>query len=316
MKKALFAALAGAVVLAGCAKTEVVETSDSVNIRFDNAYVGNPTKATINQVTKDQFNNFYVLAYTNENANFFNNEKVYQDNGVYTYDVLKKWAQNAGYHFAAYSNGGYNAETDGKLEGVTFADESLEIADYTVDNANRRDLVVAISTTDLENNNTPVGFTFQHALAMVKFTIINGLGNNAIEITDFQVVDVPNTATMTLTKDAASVAWGATTANTTFTSEDFTSVANGEGESDEFVVIPSGAQTNLQITFTATVTPTNGGDASEETLTATIENYDWKPGFRYNYEATITAQDMKYIEFADPEVTEWGAWQDVTEDID
>ena len=240
---------------------------------------------------------------------------MYQDNGVYTYDVLKKWAQNAGYHFAAYSNGGYNAETDGKLEGVTFADESLVIADYTVKNADRRDLVVAISTTDLESNNEPVGFTFQHALAMVKFTIINGLGNNAIEITDFQVVDVPNTATMTLTKDAASVAWGATTANTTFTSEDFTSVANGEGESDEFVVIPSGAQTNLQITFTATVSPVSG-DPSTETLTATIENYDWKPGFRYNYEATITAQDMKYIEFADPEVTEWGAWQDVTEDID
>ena len=51
MKKALFAALAGAVVLAGCAKTEVVKTSDSVNIRFDNAYVGNPTKATINLTT-------------------------------------------------------------------------------------------------------------------------------------------------------------------------------------------------------------------------------------------------------------------------
>lgn len=315
MKKVLFAALAGVAVLASCAKTEVVKTSDSVNIRFDNAYVGNPTKATVNQIRKGQFDNFYVLAYTKENANFFNNEKVYQDNGVYTYDVLKKWAQNAGYHFAAYSNGGYNAETDGKLEGVTFANESLEIADYTVDNANRRDLVVAISTTDLESNNEPVGFTFQHALAMVKFTIINGLGNNAIEITDFQVVDVPNTATMTLTKDAASVAWGATTAKTTFTSEDFTSVANGEGESDEFVVIPSGAQTNLQITFTATVTPVSG-DPSTEPLTATIENYDWKPGFRYNYEATITAQDMKYIEFADPEVTEWGAWQDVTEDID
>lgn len=314
MKKVLFAALAGVAVLASCAKTEVVKTSDSVNIRFDNAYVGNPTKATVNQITEDQFDNFYVLATTTDNPTFFNNEKVYLENGVYTYDVLKLWKPGAGYAFAAYSNGGYAAGTDGKLENVSFANGTLTITDYTVLNDDKRDLVASISSTNLEDVNTPVQFGFNHALAMVKFTLVNGLGENEIQITDFSVIDVPNTATMTL--DADGMEWGATSAVTTFTSADFTCAANGEGVSDEFVVIPVQNGTSLEISFTATVTPTNGGDESVKTLTATIDTYQWQAGMRYNYKATITASDMDYIEFADPTVTPWDDYTDFVEDID
>ena len=285
MKKVLFAALVGVAVLASCAKTEVVKTSDSVNIRFDNAYVGNPTKATVNQITEDQFDNFYVLATTTDNPTFFNNEKVYL----------------------------YAAGTDGKLENVSFANGTLTITDYTVLNDDKRDLVASISSTNLEDVNTPVQFGFNHALAMVKFTLVNGLGENEIQITDFSVIDVPNTATMTL--DADGMEWGATSAVTTFTSADFTCAANGEGVSDEFVVIPVQNGTSLEISFTATVTPTNGGDESVKTLTATIDTYQWQAGMRYNYKATITASDMDYIEFADPTVTPWDD-TDFVEDID
>ncbi|HIZ88206.1 MAG TPA: fimbrillin family protein [Candidatus Coprenecus pullistercoris] len=302
MKKALFAALAGVVVLAGCAKTEVVETSDSANIRFDNAFVGNPTKATVNQVATDQFDNFYVLAYTTDNANFFSNEKVYLKNGVYVYDDLKQWKQNAGYAFAAYSNGGYNAATDGVLTGVTFAGDELKIADYTVKNDDKRDLVVSISDTELETANTPVAFTFDHALAMIKFTLNNGVGDNDIQITGFTVKQVPNTATMTL--NAGSIKWGATSANTDFTSADFTSTQETAGESDEFVVIPVTDGVNLEIAFTATVAKADGTQITND-LKSTIATYTWQPGYRYNYVATITGTDLEVIEFAAPVVTTW-----------
>ncbi|HIZ85553.1 MAG TPA: fimbrillin family protein [Candidatus Coprenecus stercoravium] len=302
MKKVLLAALAGVVVLAGCAKTEVVETSDSASIRFDNAFVGNPTKATVNQVATDQFDNFYVLAYTTDNANFFSNEKVYLKNGVYVYDDLKQWKQNAGYAFAAYSNGGYNAATDGVLTGVTFASDELQIADYTVKNDDKRDLVVSISDTDLETTNEPVAFTFDHALAMIKFTLNNGVGDNDIQITGFTVKQVPNTATMTL--NAEGIKWGATSANTDFTSADFTSTQETAGESDEFVVIPVTDGVNLEIAFTATVTKTDGTQITND-LKSTIATYTWQPGYRYNYVATITGTDLEVIEFAAPVVTTW-----------
>lgn len=303
MKKAIIAALSvGAMVLAGCAKTEVTDIPDSRYIGFDNAFIGNPTKATVNQITKGQFDNFYVLAYTTDDANFFSNEKVYLKNDVYVYDDLKQWTQNAGYAFAAYSNGGYNAATDGVLTGVTFAKDELQIADYTVKNDDKRDLVVSISDTDLETTNTPVAFTFDHALAMIKFTLNNGVGDNDIQITDFTVKQVPNTATMTLNADG--IKWGATSANTDFTSADFTSTQETAGESDEFVVIPVTSGVNLEIAFTATVTKTGGTQITND-LKSTIAAYTWQPGYRYNYVATITGTDLNVIEFADPEVTPW-----------
>lgn len=310
MKKALFGALAGAVVLAGCAKTEVVKTSDSVNIRFDNAYVGNPTKAGV--VTTETIDNFYVYATktvggATEN-DFFNNEKVYLSNGVFVYDNLKLW-EAATYKFAAYSNGG-NAGVDGKLEGVSFDGTSLAIADYNCDAV--KDLVVSTKANSIDAANDPVQFTFAHALAMVKFTLKNGIGNNDIVITNFKVAGVKNTADVTVNGDNV-ITWGEVTGDATLDDADgFTSTQAVAGESEEFVVIPrTVAQDvdNLTITFTATITV--DGEQVETPLTATIDDYAWEPGLRYNYVATITGTDLNVIEFDDPIVSEWADYKDV-----
>lgn len=310
MKKVLFAALAGVAVLASCAKTEVVKTSDSVNIRFDNAYVGNPTKAGV--VTTETIDNFYVYATktvggATEN-DFFNNEKVYLSNGVFVYDNLKLW-EAATYKFAAYSNGG-NAGVDGKLEGVSFDGTSLAIADYNCDAV--KDLVVSTKATNsIDAANDPVQFTFAHALAMVKFTLKNGIGNNDIEITNFKVAGVKNTADLTVAADNA-ISWGEVTGETTLSDPDgFTSTQALAGESEEFVVIPrtvaQGAD-DLTISFTATIT-VDGAPVAKE-LTATIDDYAWEPGLRYNYVATITGTDLDVIEFDDPIVSEWADYTD------
>ena len=290
MKKVLFAALAGVAVLASCAKTEVVKTSDSVNIRFDNAYVGNPTKAGV--VTTETIDNFYVYATktvggATEN-DFFNNEKVYLSNGVFVYDNLKIW-EAATYKFAAYSNGG-NSGVEGILSGVSFDGTNLAIADY----------------------NCPVQFTFAHALAMVKFTLKNGIGNNDIEISNFSVAGVNNTADLTVAADNA-ISWGEVTGEATLSDPDgFTSTQAVAGESEEFVVIPRTVaqdEDNLTISFTATIT-VDGEQVAKE-LTATIDDYAWEPGLRYNYVATITGTDLDVIEFDDPIVSEWADYADV-----
>ena len=130
----------------------------------------------------------------------------------------------------------------------------------------------------------------------------NGVGDNDIQITDFTVKQVPNTATMTLS--AGGIAWGATSANTDFKSAEFTSTQEIAGESDEFVVIPVTNGIDLEITFTATVTKADGTQIKNN-LKSTIATYTWQPGYRYNYVATITGTDLNVIEFADPDVTPW-----------
>lgn len=309
MKKAIIAALSlGAMVLAGCAKTEVVETSDSVNIRFDNAYVGNPTKAEVAQVTPTSIDNFYVYATKNKTPNFFNNEKVYRSNGVFVYDNLKQW-EAAEYKFAAYSNGGNNG-VSGKLEGVSFDGTDLVIAGYTCDAT--KDLVVATNYNSIDAVNEAVQFTFDHALAMVKFSFVNGMGNNDIVISNFKVEGVNNVADLTV--NGETITWGEVTGESVLNNAaDFTSTQAAAGESDEFVVIPrkvaQGAD-DLHISFTATITMAEGDPITKE-LTATIDDYTWESGLRYNYVATITGTDLDVITFNEPIVNPWNDYTDL-----
>ena len=313
MKKRILTVAVAALALAACSKNETVEVADSNLIGFEGAFVGNPTRATVTQVTGTAFDNFYVYATKDGTQNFFENEKVYASNGVWVYDNLKQW-EEAEYAFAAYSNGGSSSSVDGKLEsGVTFNGSNLEIADYKVDYDDQRDLITSISTTNLNTTNTPVEFTFDHALAMIKFTLTNGVGKNDIEITNFTIKQVGNTATLTTTSSANT--WGPTsTTEDVENSTTITSTQTTAGESDEFVVIPQQG-TNLVVSFTATITP-DGGSPITKPLTATIASYDWKASCRYNYTATITGTDMDVIEFAAPTVTEWDDYTDVNEDID
>ena len=100
MKKILFLAAVTAIALTACTKTETTAVSEGNVIRFDNAFVGNPTK--VNAVDNETIKAFYVYASKNTENNFFNGEKVYKaESGSWIYDNLKQWEQ-ATYVFAAY----------------------------------------------------------------------------------------------------------------------------------------------------------------------------------------------------------------------
>ena len=300
MKKSLFVLGVAVAALASCTNEEVVDVADSNLIKFDNVFVGNNTRASVTQTTTDAIKNFYVYATKNSDNAFFNNVKVYESSvpNVWVYDDLKQW-EAATYAFAAYSNGGNAADTDGKIDNVSWDGTKLTFTDYSVDYADQRDFVASISASQLNAANTPVAFKFAHTLAMVKFTLKSTLGDgdNKITISDFKVTGAKNKATLDF--NASGCTWGtpseAVTLNNAASFESTTSVP---GESDEFVVIPQTA--SLEVAFTAAI-----DGMQEKNLKATIANTTWQPGFRYNYVATIDGGDMEIIEFADPTVTPW-----------
>lgn len=167
---------------------------------------------------------------------------------------------------------------------------------------------MAYSTTNIDATNAPIAFTFKHALAMIKFTLKSNLGDNVVSISGFVVKSINNQGTATINSVGGDVVWSNQEGSQNFGSVDFTTTQATAGESDELVVVPQSGS-SLSVEFTAKVTADQG--EITKTITATIATYDWQPGYRYNYTATITGTDMEVIEFSAPTVTEWGGYTDI-----
>lgn len=312
MKRILFAIL-GVAAIAACSKTEVVSISEGNAIKFDNAFVGNPTKAGL--PTDDQYGasklppHFFVYAKTGDAEVVFEGEKVYPSNGVWVYDNLKKWESGKTYNFAAYASKEELTETI----AFDYTNHELKITGFESSDSRQTDLLLATSDEHLTTNDK-VPFTFKHALAMIKFTLKNGLGNNDLTISNFQIEDVNTKGDVKIANSDKRVVWENVNTPVAFSnSKNITSTQAVAGVSDEFVVIPQ--KNEIKVKFTVTVT--NKPDITKE-LTATIvaDKTNWECGKRYNYVATITGTDMDVIEFEAPTVSDWDTYTDADIDID
>lgn len=311
MKKILFLAAVTAIALTACTKTETTAVSEGNLIKFDNAFVGNPTKAGLSEINKDNLTAFYVEGTKDAAPVFGNFEKVYKtETGQWVYDNLQEWT-NATWYFGAYSDGGNS------LTGSTSASFSealgvrtLAITGYVLTDDNPRDLLVSHSTTDISTENKPVEFTFKHALSQVKFTLTNGVSGSDIKITGLKVTGVKSTADMSYPSDG-DITWrnatGTIVLNNDDTDNPMAATANKAAVSDNFAVIPVDYSTEeITVTFKATIDRSEPDEDIVKNLTATITpTTTWKPGFRYNYTAEITGKLMNLIEFTLADVEDW-----------
>lgn len=310
MKRILFAIL-GVAAIAACSKTEVVSISEGNAIKFDNAFVGNPTKAGL--PTDDQYGasklppHFFVYAKTGDAEVVFEGEKVYPSNGVWVYDNLKKWESGKTYNFAAYASKEELTETI----AFDYTNHELKITGFESSDLRQTDLLLATSDEHLTTN-VKVPFAFKHALAMIKFTLKNGLGNNDLTISDFKIEGIDTKGNVKI-NNSDNIVWESVGTPAEFTNEEITSTQAAAGVSDEFVVIPQ----NKEIKVTFTVTVTNKPDITKPlTATITVDKTNWECGKRYNYVATITGTDMDVIEFEAPTVSDWDTYPDADIDID
>ena len=135
MKRTLFAALTGVVLLAGCAKTEVTEVSDNRAISFSN-FVTNSVKSIVN--TED-LNKFYVYGGFDDNYDLFEDVEVTKADGAWTYDPTRYWTVHT-YNFAAYSNSNSKAGVTATWDAVSNKHLSL---DFNIQDAETDDLLYA-----------------------------------------------------------------------------------------------------------------------------------------------------------------------------
>lgn len=304
MKRIYLFAAVTAIALAACTKTETTGVSEGNLIKFDNAFVGNPTKAGLSEINKDNLTAFYVQGNFSNDPVFENGFETVSKTatGQWVYTNLKKW-QSGTWYWGAYSDGN-DAVSNPDFEVDT--EPKLTITDYTLNTNTPKDLVVAVSTTDLATNK-PVEFTFRHALSQVKFTLTNGVAKSGIKITDFKVSNVKSKATATVTTDAISWTAGGNETAILTNSAEMTAEADVAAVSDNFAVIPVDYSVGeITVTFTATIAMQDPAENIVKNLTATITPANtWKPGYRYNYTAEITGKLMDLIEFTLADVEKW-----------
>lgn len=305
MKHQVFLLAAVAAVAAGCTKSETVGSADGKWIRFDNAFVGNATKA-ITALDNEKITKMYVFGTSTSDEDLFQNQEVKRQGDSWVYSPLVEYKSGETYTFAAYSDGNNKINNGVSWNG---SEKKLSISDYSVSDEKQNDLVVSIASNveAVSNSNAKVAFTFSHALAKIKFTIKSELGDDdPITITAFKVGvnhNMCTTGNLTFTNsDTPTSTWDTQDKAKEQLGADFTETAQttAPSVSDELVVIPQEIG-SLSISFKAKF----GEEGEEKNIQGTISSVDWEAGNCYNYTASITGKQMDVIQFDVPTVSEW-----------
>lgn len=322
MKHLCLTAVAAAMVLAlgSCTKTETVNVSDANYIGFDNAFVGNPTKA-IDEVTTGNIDHFMVYGGYDANQNLFNAVEVSKNsNGEWTYSPLQKWEDNQTYKFAAYY-----PQTLTVTPVFDYATGSLTFTNVVVNNQNQVDFIYNKSGDISSGTNSPrakVPFTFEHKFSMVQFTIKSGFAEDVVVgISNFKFYGMNSKSTLT---DGT---WAAATEQIPVENAILLKNENAQAAEspvdyvDNCVVMPQTFDVNtVKVEFDVTLTSTeeNGGSLVNipqedriATINAVIPADIWEPGFRYNYVVTIDGQNLDYITFDEPKVSTWENYENI-----
>ena len=177
MKRFLLPAVAAAAVLTlgGCTKTETVNVSDANYIGFDNAFIGNPTKA-VEEVTKANIDHFIVYGgYATQHGLFDGVRVAPNANSEWTYSPLIPWEDNQEYKFAAYSPESLNLTVDPQFN---YEQGGLTFTDVIVNNStNQIDFVYDAADPISSGTNIvrpKIAFAFDLMLSLILFSIISG----------------------------------------------------------------------------------------------------------------------------------------------
>ena len=316
MKRSLFLLGMAAAALSSCTNEDVVDVAQNRTIRFD-TFVNNNTRAVtgvpIQQLpptaqtsdSGDATGNYSVLVFDNEPSS-----------------AIAYWTANKYYAFGAYANGNGN-----QIDNATFDANTgkLTFPGYTPDD--EKDLVAATARAEAGadvTNKEAVPLQFAHMLSQVKFTFKTKVADSyTIKISDlkFNAINTANGSYSKTTESTGTIDWTENTSEGDYMYKEMSDIADKNKnytDSDVKLVIPQGNTDQISVTFTATLSGPGIDSKVDKEFTANLgyeagsisdtEANTWTPGYRYNYTATINAEDikddLKEIKFT-TEVTEW-----------
>jgi len=356
MKKSFLLVGAAAIFMASCSNDEVIETPRGQAIGFS-SFVNNSTRATdATDITPSTLQDFAVWAVTYTNgelpASIFGGDRVYKNNGSFTYANERYWLRDKNYRFSAIAP--YAAKDNGlsvtqSVEEISTTPTGGIVLDFNNATAGANiDLCYAFKTIE-GNDNIPsdgyVRFDFKHLLSRAKFTFNNKFPdkNSVIRILDVQITNAP--AQATLDKTAGAVLWTRSEATPTTFSINFSPInppstdgyIAGVGglvtsvETQHMYLIPLTEAQNLTMTFKVALysyddtLPENQRYRLIDTYThtnCTLPTVAFENNMSYNFVCDITKDNidpegqLNPIKFDVQKVEDWGAFGEKPVDHD
>ena len=313
------------------------ETLDSADKRKEESVIhfGNlDTRATISQAS--DITEFGVFAEQtvgdddDESAyvKLLENERVYLENGIWTYDNKRYWIDNRTFHFFAvypYFNPSKVQPVDLVQSGITYsgyqinfetpstADQDLLVdmatvrilgADKIANNENDEELCIGYPT---------VNFDFTHILSKINLKVAkhaqNSGDDNVIKITSLTINGMRSSGSYSVSRSSSYIAnWsnltGAMRYSATFEDKEI-EVKGTKLLGDGLLLIPQSIaveQIAITISYDYYV---NGSVNDSFTATTYIPAGSWVADTEYVYTMTLNAVDNN-IYFSAPQISPWG----------
>ena len=318
MKKVLLSIFAVAALASCFQNEELVGVGGDKPIAFDNAYVGNATKAIDNSFNNENLELFQVYGTVTANgstANIFNGVEVSKATGVWKYadEHTQYWMAGNDYSFKAVVAGNEAGATEVELDGLNMP-TAINVLDASQQKDVLYDEVLGVNYID---NLQPVKFTFEHLLAKAKVTVKETAkieNGGYYVVTNVYLKDTHKTATYTIGTgwagwaDAYNLEFGNIVdvnadENTPVDALQLPLGTGAKGASHyERLIIP---QNECELTVVVSYQYYNNGIAQK-----TVENQEIKTianieaGKAYNFVLTL-AEPGEKIEFDVEDVTEW-----------
>lgn len=308
MKKSLVICGVAALVLASCTQNEVLEVNESRAIGFENAFVGSPVRAAINDVAGLQavgFNVFGAFSTDNTYKGVFDNVDVTYEGSQWKSKTTEYWQDGKSYVFQAYSGTATATPTAKGVEFTRYTASGEE--DLLSANLVKKDNV------DVTDPGT-VDFTFRHVLSQVKFTFTNGFnGNVKLAISNVKINGLATIGNYTLSEENTGT-WGTLDGTSeyapTITPADPFG-ASATAVTAPKIVLPQDVE-NKTVTFDLVVS--GSLEFVKQTITVKLPKYVLVEGNIYNFTTELNAsnikdpenpdQTLKPIEFT-PTVSKW-----------
>ncbi|MBO5961707.1 MAG: fimbrillin family protein [Alistipes sp.] len=318
MKKVLLSIFAVAALASCFQNEELVGVGGDKPIAFDNAYVGNATKAIDNSFNNENLEEFQVYGTVTANgstANIFNGVDVSKATGVWKYadEHTQYWMAGNDYSFKAVVAGNEAGATQ-----VVLGQYDMPTAINVLDASKQKDVLYdEVLGVNYHNTLEPVKFTFEHLLAKAKVTVKETAkieNGGYYVVTDVYLKNTHKTATYTIGTgwagyvDAYNLEFGNIVdvnadENTPAAALELPLGTGAKGASHyERLIIP---QNDCELTVVVSYQYYNNGIAQK-----TVENQEIKTianieaGKAYNFVLTL-AEPGEKIEFDVEDVTEW-----------
>ena len=320
MKKA-FVAILSLAALVACSQDSVVKTPESTAISFDNMFVENKTRAAADpSTTTANIDEFAVWGFRGDAQELvFNNERVYKEGDVWTYDHLQYWMEGKDYFFGAVSPVNHKDVT---VDTQDMSKDGLGTISFTNTDGSV-DLIYAekvVYASEIKPSAPEkVQLQFAHLLSRVKFSFKYNFPNElpTVAVKNIKINNSPANGSIDVTEARADWSWNIPQNGATML-VDFGHVENGSEfaemdtyyESDKYrLIIPTDETRNHDITFDVVVY-NNHVEAQTYSISTTLKDKAFVQGKSYNIVTEITPDNivdggLKPIEFDVIEVEEW-----------